>query len=686
MKRWLLPCLALTTVGLPCSLALGEGDAIPSSSASLDEKKGEDEKKETWNVDQPPLPTYEIEIEADEGTWMSLDVSPQGDEILFDLLGDLYRLSIDGGEAKALTQGLSWDMQPRYSPDGRHIAFTSDRGGGDNIWIMDRDGSNPRAVTQESFRLLNSPVWSPDGQYLAARKHFTAERSLGSGEIWLYHRSGGEGVQMTSKPNEEKDVGEPAFSADGRYLYFSQDLTAGDTFQYNKDSNDEIYGIRRLDRDTGELEDLVGGAGGAIRPTPSPDGRFLAFVRRVRFVSTLFLRDLESGAETAIYSPLDRDLQETWAIHGVYPAMAWTPDSRSLVFWSQGKIHRLEVESRQVQEIPFRVRATHTMVEALRFPQDPGAENFRTRMLRWVQVSPDGSRVIFQTLGHLYLRQLPDGEPQRLTAQSDHFEFFPSFSRDGKWIVYVTWNDQSFGSVRVAPATGGEGRIIVAGPGHFSEPAISPDGSTVVYNKLQGGWLRPPTWSAEPGIYRVPFAGGEPLRIVDEGSRPSFGAASDRVYLQAQRDEDKRALVSIGLDGTEPRTHLLTDWASEFSLSPNGEWVAFTERFNAYVAPFPRTGKEITLGPDSKNLPLHKVSRDAGRYLHWSGDSRRLYWTYVPEIFPRNLPEVFTFLEGAPEEPLPPPESGLDLGFQVTTYAPQGILALVGGRLVTMTG
>ncbi len=173
-------------------------------------------------------------------------------------------------------------MQPRFSPDGKRIAFTSDRAGGDNIWVMNRDGSSPTQVSKESFRLTNSPAWTPDGDFIAARKHFSGTRSLGAGEIWLYHRTGGDGVQMTKRQTEQKDMGEPAFSPDGRYLYYSMDITPGRTYQYNKDPNDEIYAIQRLDRKTGRTDRFVSGSGGSIRPTPSHDGKWLAFVRRQR--------------------------------------------------------------------------------------------------------------------------------------------------------------------------------------------------------------------------------------------------------------------------------------------------------------------------------------------------------------------------------------------------------------------
>ena len=149
----------------------------------------EGKKPGKWDVNAAHGPGRNVTIDTNRGTWMSLDVSPDGREIAFDLLGDLYVIPITGGEARALSTGHAWDMQPRYSPDGSEIAFTSDRGGGDNIWTIRRDGSSPRQITKEDFRLLNQADWTPDGNYLVARKHFTSARSLGAGEMWLYHLS-----------------------------------------------------------------------------------------------------------------------------------------------------------------------------------------------------------------------------------------------------------------------------------------------------------------------------------------------------------------------------------------------------------------------------------------------------------------------------------------------------------------
>ncbi len=677
-RNW---CFWALLLWLPLWAATGFGQEAAEES----KEGGEAKKEEKWDVQTPPGEWRDVSIDVDEGTWISLDVSPDGEEIVFDLLGDIYRLPIGGGEAAPLSSGIAWDMQPRYSPDGQSIAFTSDRGGGDNIWVMDRDGSNPRAVTKETFRLLNSPVWAPEGGFIAARKHFTKTRSLGAGEIWLYHESGGSGVQMVKKPNDQKDLGEPAFSPDGRYLYYSRDITSGDTFQYNKDSNDEIYGILRLERETGKTERFVTGPGGAIRPAPSPDGKWLAFVRRERFKSHLFLKNLESGAEYSIYDDLERDLQETWAIHGVYPGIAWTPDNRSIVFWARGKLRRIDVESRETAEIPFRVKDQRKVAPVLRFPVEVAPPRFPTKMLRWVEVSPSGDRVIYQSLGHLYVRPLPDGEPRRLTTQSDHYEFYPSFSRDGKSVVYTTWNDRKLGSIRIVSADGGEGRAINDRPGHFVEPVFSPDGAKVVYRRVGGGFLTSPLWSQDGGMYWVSSQGGASTLITESGVRPHFGADSNRVYYLGFGDE-KRLLKSIELDGSDTRDHLESTNASEFHVSPDGKWVAWAERFNAYIAPFVPAGQSITVGPKSDALPIKRVSRDAGEYLHWSGDSRRLYWALGPELFSRDLNQAFKFIAGAPDELPGPPEAGTNIGFEIESDVPSGTVALVGGRIITMRG
>jgi imidazolonepropionase-like amidohydrolase/Tol biopolymer transport system component len=639
---------------------------------------------QTWDVSAHHGPGRDVPIDTREGTWMSLDVSPDGGEIAFDLLGDIYTIPIGGGEAHALTSGNAWDMQPRFSPDGKEIAFTSDRGGGDNIWVMDRNGSNLRPVTHEKYRLLNQPAWSPDGAFIVARKHFTGTRSLGAGEMWLYHRSGDtDGVQMTKARTKEKDSNEPAFSPDGRYLYFSDDTTPGEAFQYSRDPNGQIYVIERLDRQTGELLPFVTGAGGSIRPTPSPDGKSLAFVRRVRYRSTLFLLDLTSGRETPLTDTLDRDMQETWAIHGVYPGMSWTPDSRSIVYWAGGGIHRIDVATHVIRDIPFHVTGTRWIEDALRFPTTVAPDRFDVKMIRFARASPDGRRVVYQALGHLWIKELAGGAPRRLTHATDEFELQPSWSGDGRQIVYVSWNDENAGRVKIVSAAGGAGRVVTPEPGHYLEPAFSPDGSRIVYRKTADGFLTTPMWGRNPGIYTIPNHGGMPTKVVTDGSEPQFGASNDRIFYIGDEGDGKNSLRSVDLSGANQTTHIVFANGADVALSPDERFVAWTERFQAYVMPFTRSGREIDVSAKSNALPIAKVSSDAGDWVHWSGDSQSLYWSEGPDLYRRDLGTATSFASGTIKDV---PSSKFAMGFVADEAKPVGLLAIKGARIITMNG
>jgi imidazolonepropionase-like amidohydrolase/Tol biopolymer transport system component len=637
----------------------------------------EDEKAK-WQVNAPEkAPLTQIDINVTEGTWMNVNVSPDGKHIVFDLLGDIYQMPISGGEAKPLAQGIAWQMQPVYSPDGKYIAFTSDEDGGDNIWVMNADGSNPHPVTKETFRLLNSPAWSPDSQYLVARKHFTGTRSLGAGEVWMYHVAGGEGVKLTERPNEQKDLGEPAYSPDGRYIYFSQDATPGKTFHYSKDSVKGIYKIKRYDTQTGDIEVLIEGTGGAIRPTPSPDGKTLAYIKRDGFQSTLYSLDLKSGEETKLYDKLDRDMQETWAIHGVYPTMSWTKDNKHIIFWAKGKINQLDVNSKQITDIPFSIKTQRDIQPAVRFTQNLDQDDFDVKMLRMAQVSPDGEKVVFEALGKIWIRDIKNGKHKRLTRLDDDInELFPQWSRDGKDIVFTTWNDQQQGTVSVISARGGKAKVLTSEPGKYVEPTFSPNGDYIVYRKARGGYMTPRTWSQEPGLYKVDIKGKKSTKLTASGHQPQFGADSDRVYFM---DFGKTPeFASIGMNGFEKRTHYTSDHATEFRLSPNGEHLAFAERFRVYVTPFAKHGETIAIGPKATNLPITQLSARAGESISWNGKNNQLYWTLGPELYQADVDTQYTKSDTKVDPQITP------IGFKDKADVPRGTVAFTGGKVITM--
>ncbi|MFK8051459.1 MAG: amidohydrolase family protein [Woeseiaceae bacterium] len=644
------------------------------------------EEKKDWSVEKPGGEPFEVNIDVDEGTWMSLDVSPDDRFIVFDLLGDIYRVPAAGGDAEVLHSGVSWSMQPRYSPDGETIAFTSDAGGADNLWLMNSDGSKPRQLTNERFRLLNNPAWSADGQYIAARKHFTTQRSLGTGEIWMYHTNGGSGVRVTKKPSDrhQKEIGEPVFSPDGQYLYYSRDSTSGPSFQYAQDSNGEIFRIDRVDMRTGEVSAFVTGAGGAVRPQPSPDGKSLAFVRRERAKSHLFIKDLESGRVRKLYEPLDQDLQEIWAVHGVYPNFDWTSDSSEIVIWAGGKIRRINVSDGSAAIVPFRVTDTRTVHRAPRPKVDVAPAQFDAKMVRSAEVSPDGKSVVFESAGRLYTKTLPDGQPKRLTTDRERgFEFFPSWSPDSRQIVFVSWEDNRLGQIRTVRATGGRSKTLSISPGHFRHPRFSPSGDHIVFTAERGGYLTNPDWSETTGVMLMPAIGGAASLISESGAYPHFGRNDERVFV-VRGGRSSQQLVSVDLNGFDERVHATTTFARRLTMAPDEKHILFRENYHVYVAPMPPGGEPLALSPKAGAVPLNRVTGDGGNYAHWSPDGQVLYWSLGSTLMSAPIAELLAKSDG--KLSYTAPESGVSLAVRHESDVPDGMVALAGAKLITMSG
>jgi Tol biopolymer transport system component/imidazolonepropionase-like amidohydrolase len=639
-----------------------------------------------WDVSTPRGPTQTVEFETSEGTWMNVDLSPDGRTLVFDLLGDLYTMPVTGGRATLILGGMAYETMPRWSPDGRRIAFTSDRDGLENLWTMNPTGGDLRQVSRERERQVSNPAWTPDGQYLVGRKHFRNTRSLGAGEMWLYHTGGGNGLKLTDRRNWEQNATEPTVSPDGRYVYFSEDVSPGGGFQYNRNPHGVVYAIQRLDRETGERTTWISGNGGSLRPQLSRDGRQMAFVRRVGTKSVLFLHDMESGRERALWDGLEHDQQEAWAIFGTYPGFTWTPDHGAIIVWAQGKLWRVPVAGGAPTQIPFTAPVRQTLVEAVRFPQAVAPDRFDVRMLRWVTVSPDQRRVLYTALGKLYVKDLPGGTPRRVTTDGSEIEVYPSWSEDGQSIVYATWDADSLGAIRTVQADGRNPRRLTTALGHYIAPRFSPDGRQVVYRRTGGDQNRGTQYSREQGVYVVTATGGAPRLVTRQGNDPRFNRTGDRIFLSGN-EGTRAALFSVDLNGGARRVHVTAENATQFAPSPDERYVAWVERFNAFVAPMPQTGAAISVSPGASDVPVRRVSRDAGLYLHWSGDSRRMYWALGPELFQRDLTQTFAFeTDDSTTLRREPEAAGMAIGFQAATDRPSGRLALVGATAITMDG
>lgn len=628
-----------------------------------------------WDVSHPPgRRTQSIDLDLTEGTWMDVDVSPDGQTLAFSLLGDLYVMPIGGGEARNISSGLAWEVQPRFSPDGSMIAFTSDRGGADNIWVMKPDGTDKRQITVEQFRTVNQPAWSPDGASIIARKHFTTERSLGTGELWQYFLAGGSGVALVkrSNPATQKELGEPVFAAQGNALLYTRDISPGAHFEYAQNSNLAHFAIERLDLATREVTEELGGLGGATHPAPSPDGQFLAFIKRDLGNTMLAVRNQATGEERNI-TQLDRDMQENWAVAGIYPNMAWLPDSKALVVWNKGHLWRYDSATGDGKMIPFHIRDKRELLPAEHY-QRAVASARETRMLRDAHLGNETHTAVFESLGHIYAT-LPGHAARRLTDFAGR-EFSPSISRDGKRVVFVQWTDEALGKIAIVNLETGAVNTLPWTGAHIYNPRFSPDGAGIAFEVRDPGPLTAPRNSLHAGIYFASLTGDTaPVLLARDAVNPHFGIGSDRVFANRTRDGELE-LVSYPVGAGSELVHARGELASRMEVDPQSHWILFDESYRSYLTPL--SAQTITISAQQSQTGLFQLPADWTSYAHWSSDGKWISWLQGPS------------LQSVPRPPdnarpsLAKPQS-VDLSRPIQPAENAEPIALVGGKVVTMS-
>ena len=498
-----------------------------------------------------PLPlrgARTLEYTASKGTWMSLDVSPDGQTIVFDLLGDLYLLPIEGGEAVPLLRGMSFDVQPRFSPDGESVAFISDRSGGDNLWTIRLDLTDTTQVSRGNGNLFLSPEWSPDGEYIAVSR---SGGLGGAANLYMYHVERGSGLALGS--SGLKRVG-ATFSPDGRYVWYAGGF--GD-WEYNAVL--PLYQLYRYDRENGTTSSMTNRYGSAFRPAISPDGRWLVYGSRYGPETGLRKRDLASGDESWLAFPVQRDDQESRAPLDLLPGYSFTSDGSAIIASYEGKIWRVPMDGGDATEIPFEAPVEVQIGPEVKFAYTiDTSEMVTASQIRNPVASPDGGRIVFTAFDRLWVKELPDGDVQRLT-DADVGEFHPHWSPDGSRIAYVTWDDSEGGHIMTVPAAGGAATQLTATAAMYYNVAWSPDGQRIVASRGAARDLKEASGAFFGPIggefVWVPAAGGEVTVISPTGSRDVAHFRSDepdRIYAYSFAE----GLVSFRWDGTEVKRHL----------------------------------------------------------------------------------------------------------------------------------
>ena len=643
-----------------------------------------------WNQNAkeglPLEPERTIEFTTDEGTWISLDLSRDGETILFELLGDLYTVPLAGGDAVAITSGMAFNSQPRYSPNGDHIAFVSDRGGSENVWIANADGSKPKQLSDATQSLFVSPNWTPDGEYVVVTRSPRSDSVWSrSFEIWMYHTKGGGGIKITRGKSGSDDssgwhvaMGAVA-SPDGRYLYYARG--SGRLFVNRVGENLPFCQIARRDLTTGVEDNVTEAPGSGMSPVLTPDGTQLVYGTRHEGETGLRIRDLATGEERWLRYPVQFDTQESYADRDLLPGYAFTPDGTDIVLAHHGKIHRVNVKSGESRVVPFMVEISQEVGPLLNFPAPVPQGPVRARIIQEPAQSPDGTRMAFSALTHLYMMDLPDGEPTRITS-GDNRGYQPAWSPDGEWLAFVSWSTEGGHIWKIRTDGRSAPQQLTRIPGYYRKPAWSPDGQRLValfgprLARLAGGR------GLGDELIWIPANGGDNNRIIAARgvAEPHFTNEQDRVYVYVDR-----GLTSMRLDGTARRTHLRIGSAERARISPDGRHALALVNKHLYVVVVPPIGGEaITVNVNSPSVPVRKLTDIGADYFAWADGGSTMTWALGSSFFRLPLADV-TFGSQRGEAPTLPVEE-IEAVVERPRHIPKGVIALRGARVITMRG
>ena len=708
------------------------------STAQDSEKIKDSTKKATKEL--PLEPTRKVKFTTEKGTWMSVDVSPDGKTIMFDMMGDLYTIPISGGKATRITEGMPYDVHPRYSPDGKSILFISDKSGSDNLWTMDLETKEQKQLTKDKNKYHVSADWSPDGDYIVGTR---GRRNI---KPFIVHKDGGVGANLLSKQKSRKYI-DPAFSADGKHIYFSSRTGA-----WNYNAQLPQYQIMSFDREDADTEMITSRYGSAFTPTLSDDGKWMVYGSRFEEHTGLVLRNLKTGEERWLAYPVQRDDQESIAPQGVLPAMAFTPDSKNLITSYGGKLYSISISDSKAIEIPFSVDVDLDLgpVVSFKYPIDDSEEAFVTQ-IRDAKPSPDGKQIAFTALNRLYVMSLPDGTPKRVTNHN-FTEAMPDWSPDGKQIVFTTWKPDGGHLYKVNASGKGNPIQLTKERGIYTNPAWSYKSNRIAFTKgaaqTYDDAIDPFNRRVFEEIAWISSEGGN-ITVIDKTkgrTNPHFTKVNDRIYL----NHGGKGLISIRWDGSDEKEHLkLTGiktygssdifgkdhetamptheegWRennkgsrpSEIRISPNGTHALAKINNDIYSVIIPMIGTTPSINlakAENAAFPASKLTIIGGEFPSWSSDSKKVHWSLGSSHFAYDLAKGKTFKDSLAlakkrEKELKHSEKKTDSTktedktdkkkdkpqFKADEYkvkvkykraTPKGRTLLKGGRIITMKG
>lgn len=613
----------------------------------------------------PIKPTRTISFTTDEGSYMNVDISPDGKTLLFDLLGDLYSVPVVGGKAMQLTHSIALNLRPVWSPDGKNIAYISDISGSFHLNIMDLGGKFHKTLgrSREELYYGFEPLWTPDCHYIAIGDSFYA---LTGGNIYA-------GIPLKRFVR---------FSQNGQLLY---GLDSGEICVYNRvnKTKTNLFPVSR------KFESVV----------LSPDTRWLCYIVDSNSQKCLIIRDLINHTDRILVSALIE--KNPHYVPEMPPRRySFSSDSQSIFIAYGGKIHHINIATGTDQIIPFLANVRSNLNQFNYNTFNVSNDSVEVRYTRSANASPDGKHLVFYALGKIYIMDLPAGKAHILSQQSVS-QFQPVYSPDGQWVAYVSWCDTTGGYLWRVPASGGRPERLTQIAGQYQHPAWSPDGKFIAVikgtNKLLG--------RDDIGIGQV-----ELVSVKDSSSRfiadsvplwnnLVFSANGQKIiytpkYWWADEHTLRPQLVSKDLYKDILETIALGtnySFSQQKTISPDDRYIVYSVDEDLYLVPVCSLLDSMAIFTGNRQPVAIRFAQGIDPY--WEQGGKVLAWSYGNRFYRIDPDKIMLAAQKENQTVIDNfittsvnPDQVIAINLKVSSSYAHGLIALKNVRIIAMKG
>ena len=610
-----------------------------------------------------------LNLEVTEGTSINPNVSPDTKSIVFDLLGDIYTMSINGGKAKQITQGLSWDVNPVWSPDGKYIGFISDRSGSSNIWIMNIDGTDPKQITDFDFKDTNKPV---SMEWLDSKSIIQGSGRIGNGPGSVFSISGESLITRIEAPINLIEVRKIRRTSNIDHIHIESLIQkTGNTkvWRYNKKTKDTTCVVNFKSDDTSKSNVVI-----------SNNGKWVVFSERrlhswkIGYVLTAIKALNTETNEEKTLIPFD------YKVEGKSQRYSFIGTTNSIVIINAGKFYKINLENGKKEAIPFIAKPKINAAKFTINTKTVSKPNTFYKNILSADISPNGQSLVFSVNRKLYLKNLKTQTIQLLLKEKTG-QFQPVFSPDGNSITYVTWNDGLGGDVRILNLLDKTSKKITTTASQYQYATWSPNGKYIAVLKTDETEVSSGGFHAVKGELQLINTKTNSVEILKDNTPLDYNINFNIEGTHLYYKDSRNSIHSINIKNKETAlvSNILTglDFRSVSEIcSPDGKFVAFVASGNVYLNKLTNINQKKLVIDSLNNTVDLRITPAGGRNPKWKNNGKTLTWLSANTFHEATLESLFKKDAKAIKKEV------IELKIEKPTY--NKVIALTNARIISM--